>query len=50
LWRWWQAQAQTPPRHPFHQWELKLTGLCGVKSPLGRATFLPDKRPRDYML
>jgi hypothetical protein len=41
---------QTPPRHPGHQWELKPTGLYGVKVPLGRATFVPDKLPIDYIL
>jgi hypothetical protein len=30
---------QTPPQHPFHQWELKLTGESGEKSPLGSARF-----------
>ena len=30
---------QTPPWHPYHQWELKLTGERGEKSPLGSACF-----------
>src|SRR5215475_3701055 len=34
----WQA-PQTPPRHPCHQWELKLTGSSREKSPLGSARF-----------
>jgi hypothetical protein len=44
------AALQTLPRHPFHQWELKPTGFCGVKVPLGWATFLPAKMPIHYML
>ena len=31
--------VQTPPRHPCHQWELKLTGSSRGKSPLGSARF-----------
>ena len=31
--------GQTPPRHPCHQWELKLTGSSREKSPLGSARF-----------
>jgi hypothetical protein len=30
---------QTPPQHPFHQWERKLTGESGDKSPLGSTRF-----------
>ena len=33
------AWEQTPPRHPCHQWELKLTGSSREKSPLGSARF-----------
>jgi hypothetical protein len=33
------ASVQTPPQHPFHQWELKLTGESGDKSPLGSTRF-----------
>jgi len=33
--------GQTPPRHPFYQWELKPTGSGRGKSPLGLPHFLP---------
>jgi len=33
--------TQTPPRHPFSQWELKPTGYRRGKSPLGLPHFLP---------
>ncbi len=36
-----EALEQTPPIHPFHQWELKLTGFFRVKSPLGIAYVAP---------
>ena len=42
--------AQTPPRHPCHQWELKLTGSSRGKSPLGTRHFLPYTRSMYYML
>ena len=41
---------QTPPRHPCHQWELKLTGSSRGKSPLGTRHFLPYTRSMYYML
>ena len=44
------ATAQTPPRHPCHQWERKLTGSSRGKSPLGTRHFLPYTRPMSYML
>jgi hypothetical protein len=36
---WTPLSYQTPPRHPCHQWELKLTGSSRGKSPLGSARF-----------
>jgi hypothetical protein len=42
--------VQTPPRHPCHQWERKLTGSSRGKSPLGTRHFLPYTRPMSYML
>ena len=42
--------GQTPPRHPCHQWELKLTGSSRGKSPLGTRHFLPYTRSMYYML
>ena len=42
--------SQTPPRHPCHQWELKLTGSSRGKSPLGTRHFLPYTRSMYYML
>jgi uncharacterized protein YbbK (DUF523 family) len=41
---------QTPPRHPCHQWELKLTGFSRGKSWLGTHHFLPYTRSMYYML
>ena len=41
---------QTPPRHPCHQWELKLTESSRGKSPLGTRHFLPYTRSMYYML
>jgi Adenylate and Guanylate cyclase catalytic domain len=42
--------GQTPPRHPFHQWELKPTGYCPGKSPLGTPHFSPYNPPLYYIL
>jgi hypothetical protein len=42
--------GQTPPRHPCHQWELKLTGASWEKSPLGTRHFPPYTYPMYYML
>src|SRR5437660_4221700 len=42
-------EVQTPPRHPCHQWELKLTGSSRGKSPLGTRHFLPYTRSMYYM-
>ena len=47
---WAQTRPQTPPRHPCHQWELKLTGSSRGKSPLGTRHFLPYTRSMYYML
>ena len=43
-------RVQTPPRHPCHQWELKLTGFSRGKSWLGTHHFLPYTRSMYYML
>jgi hypothetical protein len=42
--------VQTPPRHPFHQWELKPTGYGPGKSPLGTPHFSPYNPPIYYIL
>jgi hypothetical protein len=42
--------VQTPPRHPFHQWELKPTGYCPGKSSLGTPHFSPYNPPIYYIL
>jgi hypothetical protein len=42
--------AQTPPRHPCHQWELKRTGSSREKSPLGTRHFPPYTHLMYYML
>jgi hypothetical protein len=40
-------RAQTPPRHPFRQCIMKLTGYAREISALGSAPVLPDARPLD---
>ena len=45
-----EISVQTPPRHPCHQWALKLTGSARGKSPLSTHHFLPSTRPMYYML
>src|SRR5438034_5792460 len=44
------SPAQTPPRHPFYQWELKPTGSGRGKSPLGLPHFLPYNPLMSYIV
>jgi DNA-binding ferritin-like protein len=47
---WDRGLWQTPPRHPCHQWERKLTGSSRGKSRLGTRHFPPYTLPMYYML